>query len=108
MLIGRIVGLISCLLCAIPFIIVAQFGKDSIEPITFWAGDRSIKEKVSDVAGYNAKMAKLYGNCAACFAITGIICLISMIAGIVLLGFACTVGIYIAYRRYRKILDEFL
>ena len=45
----KIVGLISCLLCAVPFLIIGIFEKNSKEPITFWSGDKTLKSKVKDV-----------------------------------------------------------
>lgn len=100
----RIVGLIACLLCAIPFLIIACFGKDSQTPISFWASDTSLSDKVTDLSEYNSRMAKLYGRCAAIFAATGLCCLVSMAVAIVLIFAESTVGIYIAYRAYKKIL----
>ena len=38
----KIVGLISCLLCAVPFLIIGIFEKNSKEPITFWSGDKTL------------------------------------------------------------------
>ena len=45
----KIVGLISCLLCAVPFLIIGIFEKNSKEPITFWSGDKTLKSKAKDV-----------------------------------------------------------
>ena len=36
-MVGRIVGLISCVMCAIPFLIIAVYNKGSKEPINFWS-----------------------------------------------------------------------
>ena len=38
----KIVGLISCLLCAVPFLIIGIFEKNSKEPITFQIVSRDI------------------------------------------------------------------
>ncbi len=54
---GKIIGLISCLMCAFPFFIIGIFNKDSKEPISFWSGDTTLKSKVKNVAEYNEKMA---------------------------------------------------
>ncbi len=45
----RIVGLISCFMCAFPFLIIGIYDKDSKEPINFWAGDTTLKTKVKNV-----------------------------------------------------------
>ena len=49
----RIIGLVCCLLCAFPFFVIGIYNKDSREPIHFWSGDVSLKNKVKDVKGYN-------------------------------------------------------
>ena len=59
----KIVGLISCLLCAVPFLIIGIFEKNSKEPITFWSGDKTLKSKVKDVTAYNLEMGMLYQKC---------------------------------------------
>lgn len=52
----KIVGLVACLLCAVPFLIIGIFEKNSKEPITFWSGDKTLKSKVKDVTAYNLEM----------------------------------------------------
>ena len=43
----KIVGLISCLLCAVPFLIIGIFEKNSKEPITFWSGDKTLMSRLT-------------------------------------------------------------
>lgn len=74
-MLGNIIGLISCLMCAFPFFILSVYGKNSNEPISFWSGDTTLKSKVRSVKEYNEKMALLYRKCAVAFLITGIGCL---------------------------------
>ena len=38
-MVGKIIGLVSCLMCAFPFLIISVYNKDSREPINFWSGD---------------------------------------------------------------------
>ncbi len=102
------VGLIACMLCAVPFLIVSCFGRDSKTPIVFWAGDTSLSGRITNLTEYNAKMAKLYGRCAAAFVITGVCSLISIAAAMVLLSAECTAGLYIVYKAYKKILNDYL
>ena len=59
-MVGRVIGLVSCLMCAIPFLIISVYNKDSKEPINFWSGDTTLKSKVKNVGEYNKKMAVLY------------------------------------------------
>lgn len=100
-----IVGLLSCLLCAVPFFIIGIFGKESSTPISFWSGDQTLKDKVTDLKTYNARMAKLYQKAGTAFCINGLCCFIFIPLGILGLVFLCTVGFYLFYRSYKQILE---
>lgn len=104
-MVGRMVGLVSCLMCAVPFLIISVYNKDSKEPINFWSGDTTLKSKVRDVAGYNNEMAALYKRCATAFLISGIGFLILPFLGVIMICFDCTLGIYLMYRNYKRILS---
>ena len=106
-MLGRIIGLISCLMCAFPFWVIGIFNKDSKEPITFWSGDTTLKSRVKNVAAYNEKMATLYKKCGIAFVISGIGWFISPVAGVVMICFDCTLGIWLVYKKYRRILDSY-
>ncbi len=106
-MVGRIIGLISCLLCSVPFFIISTYDKDSREPITFWSGDESLKKKVINVSEYNKEMANLYKKCAIAFVIAGIGFLLVPAAGIILILLECTVGIYVVYKKYKDILGRY-
>ena len=103
-MVGRIVALVSCFMCAVPFLIIAKYNKDSKEPINFWSGDTTLKSKVKNVVEYNKEMAALYKKYAIAFLLTGIGFVIYPLIGILLLCFDCTLGIYIMYREYKRIL----
>lgn len=60
-MVGGIIGLVACIMCAVPFFVISRYDKDSSEPIAFWSGDETLKTKVKDVKTYNQKMARLYG-----------------------------------------------
>ena len=106
-MVGRIVALVCCLLCAFPFFVISVWGKDSSEPINFWSGDASLKDKVKNVKGYNTEMAGLYRKCALFFLLTGFLFVVFPAAGIVFAVFGCSAGIYLAYRIYKKILEKY-
>lgn len=106
-MVGRIVGLISCLVCAFPFFIISVYNKDSKEPINFWSGDTTLKVKVTNVYAYNKEMAALYKKCAIVFLINGIGCIIIPVIGIIMLCLEWTFGIYLVYRNYKKILNKY-
>ena len=103
-MVGRMVGLVSCFMCAVPFLIISVYNKDSKEPINFWSGDTTLKSKVKNVTEYNNKMAILYKRCAIAFLISGIGFLILPVLGVIMICFDCTLGIYLMYRNYKKIL----
>ena len=44
-MIGGVVGLISCIMCSVPFWIISHYGKESHTPLSFWSGDGTLKEK---------------------------------------------------------------
>ncbi len=102
-----IIGLVSCIMCSVPFWIIAVYDKDSREPIGFWSGDKTLKDKVKNVPEYNKEMAALYKKCAIAFLLSGVGCMISMPIGIALICFDCTVGIYLVYRSYKKSLEKY-
>jgi hypothetical protein len=103
----RIIGLVCCLLCAFPFFVIGIYNKDSREPIHFWSGDASLKNKVKDVRGYNMEMSGLYKKCALFFLLTGTLFAVFPVIGAILLIFGCPVGIYLAYRVYKGILERY-
>ena len=93
-----IVTMTAFLLCAVPFAIMACFGKDSMTPVSFWAGDTSLSSKVKNVPAYNAEMAKL---------LTGLAGLFSVKVSLILFAAECTAGFYSVYKTYKKILDTY-
>ncbi len=106
-MLSRIIGLVACLICAVPFFIIAVYKRDSKEPINFWSGDKTLKSKVKNVSEYNYQMTTLYKKGALAFLIAGIGFLIHPILGLVLVCCNCTLGIYLMYRSYKKILSSY-
>lgn len=103
----RIVGLIACVMCAIPFLIVSIYNKDSKEPINFWSGDTTLKGKVKNIKDYDRDMALLYKQCSIAFLITAAGFMVMPIIGIILIGLDCTLGIYVMYKKYKRILNRY-
>ena len=104
-MIGRIIGLIACIMCAFPFLVISIYSKDSKEPISFWSGDTTLKAKVKNVKEYNKKIVVLYKKCSIAFFIAGIGFLVMPVVGVIMICFDCTLGIYIVYRSYKRILS---
>ncbi len=105
---GGIIALVSCLLCAFPLFVIGNYGKDSKEPVAFWAGDKSLNGKVKDVKGYNQEMSKLYKRWSLTFVLTGVLCLLSMYIGVICIVLECTAGIYIVWKMYKGILSRYV
>ena len=103
----RIIGLVCSFLCSFPFMIISKYEKDSREPIHFWSGDRTLKEKVKDIKNYNIEMASLYKRVAIFFQMTGIMFLIFPIAGCLLITGGSVIGIYPLWKSYKKILEKY-
>lgn len=106
-MVGKIICLVSCILCAVPFMIISKYDKNSSTPIGFWSGDTSLKDKVKNVKEYNVEMAALYKKCVYAFLLTGASFLIMPVIGYILVCFDCTIGIYIVWRCYKKILNRY-
>ncbi len=100
---GRIVGLVCCLMCAFPFLIFS-LNEKSREPIPFWSGDNTLKSKLENVQEYNREMARLYKKYAAAWGIAGIACLLFPVVGVILVLLDCTLGLYLMFREYKRIL----
>lgn len=103
----RIIGFVCCLLCAVPFLIISKYDKNSREPIGFWSGDKTLKSKVRNVSAYNSEMAELYGKCAGAFLLSGVGYVVLPEIGIAMLFLDCTAGIYFMWRKYKKILVKY-
>ena len=106
-MIGGIIGLVSCVMCAVPCLIMSASGKDSKDPITFWARDKDLKAKVKDIPQYNKEISKLYMKCAIAFCVAGLVCLLSLWAGVVLICAECVIGNIFVYFSYKKVLKKY-
>ena len=104
---GRIISFICYLLCAVPFWTIAKYNKNSKDPISFWSGDTSLKDKVKDIPAYNREMAAVYNRYAWCFAVAAVGGAVHPLVGVGILAFACTVGIFLVYRAYKRILKKY-
>ena len=107
-MIGQIIGCFCCVLCALPFFYLSWEGKQTdAAPLSFWSGDDSIKDKVKDIPAYNAEMSRLFLYTAAAFSAAALLCLIFPIAGIILVCINSTVGIWVIYKIYSRILKKY-
>lgn len=104
---GRIISFIAYMLCAVPFWVIAKYQVNSPNPISFWSGDTSLKSKVKNVPAYNKDMAAVYNKYAWTYAVAAVAGAVHPLAGVGVLGLACTVGIFLVYRAYKKILKKY-
>ncbi len=104
-----IIMFVSFLMCAVPFLIIGVSGKDnSMTPIPFWSGsENDLKKQLKDIKQYNLEMASLYRLCGVVFLVTGIVSFIHPVIGLIMFGCDCTVGIFLAYQNYKKVLDKY-
>ena len=93
--------------CAVCFWAVAKFGKNGKDPISFWNGDTSLKGKVKDVPAYNREMAKVYTIYGWTYAAAAVAGVVHPLAGVAILLPDITVGIFLVYRCYKKILQKY-
>ncbi len=105
----RIVLLICCFLCAIPYFIISFYNKNNeITPISFWSGgENKLKKQIKDIKGYNGEMAEVYKKCALAFFVCGMGGIIYPMIGYVFLACICTIGLFWVYKKYKKILEHY-
>lgn len=104
---AKIISFICYMLCAIPFWVIAKHGKNGQDPISFWTGDTSLKDKVKDVAAYNREMAALYTAFGWVFFVAAVGSVVHPLVGVGIAVVASTVGIFVLYRVYKKILAKY-
>ncbi len=104
----RIVIMVCCFMCSVPFLIIGIYNKDNEKtPIVFWSGsENKIRKEIKDMKSYNYEMATLYKKCGILFLLCGVVGLVIPLIGYILIGIMCTVGIYYVYRKYIKILRK--
>ena len=106
-IVGQVIYCFCLLVCALAFILIPLINKETKEPIGFWSGDTSLKDKVKDVENYNKKMTRLYLGYGLCYVVASLIIFISFTISIVILIFNVTIGIFIVYKIYKRILNEY-
>lgn len=103
---GRIIAFFCSLLCAFPFYLIPHCFKDNKNPINFWNGDTTLKSKVKNIPQYNLEMTALYHKYGLSFLAAGVGFLLMPEIGTVVLFLDCSLGLYLVYRGYKKILER--
>ena len=99
----KIIMILCCMLCGLPFWLLAAVGRKGKEPLNFWSGDDRLKAKIADVAAYNHAMGKMYFVYGSLFILAAVLAVFSMVAAVVLLILNCTLGLFLIYKGYGRI-----
>lgn len=104
----RIIMCVCFFMCALPFMIIGLYSKESATPIPFWSGgEDKLKQQLKDIKHYNCEMALLYRKCAIAFLVAGIGACVYPAIGLVVLGLNLTVGVFFFYKNHRQILNRY-
>ena len=104
MVYGRIVGFAVCILCALPFYLLALTGGKCDLPLAFCAGDDTLKDKIRNVSAYNQEMSRLYLLSAVAFAAAALGFLIHPLSGALPLTLTYTVGFYAGRKVHKRLI----
>ena len=99
----KIIMILCCVLCGLPFWLLATVGRKGKEPLNFWSGDESLKAKIEDVAAYNNAMGKMYFVYGSIFMLSAVLAFFSMAVAVTLLILNCTLGLFLIYKCYGRI-----
>ena len=103
----KVIIFMCAVLCAVPFFLIGYLNRNSYEPIAFFSGDTTLKNRIADVKAYNRGMAKLYCTYAIIVLITGLISFINPGVAIVMLLIECTLGLLFLYFKYKNLLEKY-
>ncbi len=108
-MIGRIMAFSTCLIAAVLLFLMGWINKGTKEPIRYIGGDKSIKYKIKkkNTKKYNEEIISLYKKDSIMVLVSGIGFLIHAYLGIGLIIFSFTVGSYISFQRYEKVIEKY-
>ena len=94
------------LICATPVYAIAFSGKNSKDPIPFFSGDKTLKDKIKNVKKYNIEMFKLYSFYATVNVLAAMSAIFITSLGSFILIFNSTFGLIPLYIRYKLIVKQ--
>lgn len=104
---GKLIFCIACAITGTAFILQVNTASDD-NPLNFWAGENErLKRMLKDISSYNMEMKKLYQYYSSVFYIAAVVSLFSVMAGGTVLMLNSTVGLFIVYLLYKKILKKY-
>ena len=98
---------VICWVCSLIFGVVALSGFKSRDPMGFWIGRAVKPDEIADIPAYNRANGLMWTIYAVCIAMTGIISIFNIIAGIILFGLICAPGLFVVYFIYRHIYKKY-
>lgn len=105
---SQIIIALACGLCAVPFCLIGYLGTISKTPLHFWNGDeKKLKKVIRDVPGYNRRMGAAYRWYGTAFLFCGLVGAFSAPAGIIGIGTLCPLGLWLLWKRHRRLLEEY-
>ena len=103
-----IVALLCCWGMAYALFVIGYFGKDSHEPIAFWAGgEDDLKSVIKDIKSYNKEMGKIFISGGWICFLLGIFSMIHWLIGLVGIGLVSSLGVWFLWKRYQAILKKY-
>lgn len=110
---GIILMSVMCFASGIMFYGIGVHAQKSRTPVSFWSGTRVLPEQVQDIPAYNqanAKMWKIYSLPYFLAAVSALGCIWKHWFTYVVLAWiaACSVGIFVLIRIYRKIEKKYV
>ncbi|MDO4501029.1 MAG: hypothetical protein Q4B60_07145 [Erysipelotrichaceae bacterium] len=106
-MLGSLIIALANLLCAAPFYLLGSPVKENAEPIVFFSGDDSLKDKIKDIPSYNKEMSKLYKQYSFIFLLGAIFAFIKLEIGTIILFLNVILGTYLVYKRYKSIFKKY-
>lgn len=103
----RIITVICTWMCAMPFLVIGYFSKTSSQPLGFFTGDNTIKDKVGNVPEYNKEMSAKFFRFGLALLIPVVASAIYPIAGVILECVVCVVGCIWLYIWHKKLLEKY-
>ena len=107
-MVGKFICFFCCLMCAFAFYAMGFGGKERTDPINYFSGDESLKDKVKDLKNYNAEMARMYRYWGLCWVVVGVLYFpLPISGGVAVMIIALGIETIVTYRVYKKILKKY-
>ena len=107
-MLAKFICFFSCCLCAYGFFAMGVGGADRTDPINYFSGDNTLKDKVKDLRNYNAEMSRMYKYWGLSWIIVGaLFFVLPMLAALIAVFVAGVAGTVVTYKLYKSILKKY-